>query len=42
MEMGGGWARWVMGSKESTCDEHWVLYVSNESLSSTYEDIITL
>ena len=21
-EVGGRWARWVMGIKESTCDEH--------------------
>ena len=34
--MGGGWAKWVMGIKEGTCwDEHWVLYVSDESLGST-------
>ena len=31
-EVGGGRARWVMGIKEGTCDEHWVLYVSDESL----------
>ena len=34
----GGWAKWVMGIKEGTCwDEHWVLYVSDESLNSTPE-----
>ena len=33
--MGGGWARWVMDIKESTCDEH--TYVSDESLNSTPE-----
>ena len=39
----GGWAKWVMGMKESTCwDEYWVLYVSDESLNSTPETIITL
>ena len=36
--MGGGWARWVMGSKEDTCwDEPWVSYVRDESLGSTPE-----
>ena len=41
--MGGGWAKWVMGIKEGTSwDEHWVLYVSDESLNSTPEIIITL
>ena len=34
-EVGGGWARCVMGIKEGTCDEHWVLYVSDESLNSS-------
>ena len=39
----GGWAKCVMGIKEGTCwDEHWVLYVSDESLNSTPETIITL
>ena len=37
VEADGGWARWGMGIKEGTCDEHWVLYVSNESLDSTSE-----
>ena len=38
MEGGGwGWAKWVMGIKEGTCDAHWVLYVSDESLNSTPE-----
>ena len=32
---GGGCVKWVTGIKEVTCDEHWVLYVSNESLNST-------
>lgn len=43
--MVGGWgrAKWVTGSKESTCDEHQVLRVSDESLYSTPEiNIITL
>ena len=38
----GGWARQVMGIKEGTCDEHWVLYVGDESLYSTLETDITL
>ena len=34
-EVGGGWARWVVGVTEHTCcDEHWVLYVSDEPLKS--------
>ena len=33
-EVGGERARWVMGIKEGTCKEHWVLYVSDESLTS--------
>jgi len=37
----GGWARWVMGIKEGTCDEHLVLYVSDESLHSTPETNFT-
>ena len=33
---GGEWAKWVMGIKRGSCwDEHWVLHVSDESLSST-------
>ena len=28
--------------KEGTCDEHWVLYVSDESLNSTPKTNITL
>ena len=40
--MGGRWARWVMGIKEGTCDEQWVLYVSDESLNSTPETNIAL
>ena len=30
----GGWVKWVMDIKEGTCDEHWGLYVSDESLNS--------
>ena len=34
----GGWATCVMGIKEGTCwDEHWVLYVSDESVGSMPE-----
>ena len=40
--MGGGWAKWIMGIKEGTWDEHGVLYVSDESLNSTPETNITL
>ena len=40
---GGRWAKWVMGIKEGTCwDKHWLLYVSDESLNSIPEIIITL
>ena len=34
----GGWwwgVRWVLDTKESTCDENWVFYVSDESPNST-------
>ena len=30
-----GGEKWVMGIEKGTWDEHWVLYVSNESLEST-------
>ena len=40
--MGGEQAKWVVGIKEGTCDEHWVLYVSDESLNFTPETNITL
>ena len=33
----GGWAKWVMGIKEGTCNERWVLYVSDELLNSIPE-----
>ena len=37
-EVGGRCARRMMGIKEGICcDEHWVLYVSDESLNSTPE-----
>ena len=29
----------VMGIKEDTCDEHWMLYVSDESQNSTSETL---
>ena len=39
----GGWAKWVRGIKEDTLwDEHWVLYVGDESPDSTPEIIIAL
>ena len=39
----GGWANWLMGIKEGSCwDEHWVLYVSDESQNSTPETITTI
>ena len=41
-EVDGGWANWVMGSKEGICEEHWVLYASDESLNSTSKTNITL
>ena len=39
-QVGGIWAKWVMGIKEGTCDEHWVFNASDESLSSTLETSI--
>ena len=37
-EVGGGWGKWVIGIKEGNCyDQHWVLYVSDESLNSIPE-----
>ena len=33
-------AKWVMGIKEGTWDDHWVLYVSEESLGSNTEPIL--
>ena len=34
----GRQGKWVMGLEEGTCwDEHWVLYVSDESGESTSE-----
>ena len=38
-----GWGNWVMGVKEGTrCNEHWVLYKTDESLTSTSETNYTL
>ena len=36
-EVGRERAKWVMSIKEGTCDEHWVLYVSDESVNSIPE-----
>ena len=33
--VGGGRVKWVRGIKESTCDEHRVLYADGESLNPT-------
>ena len=38
----GRWEMAQMGIKEGTCDEHWVLCVSDESLNSTPETNIAL
>ena len=41
--MGGGGVKWVLGIKEDPyCDEHWVLYVSEESLNSIPEANFTV
>ena len=32
----------MMGIKEGTCDEHWMLYVSDDSPNSTLETNTTL
>ena len=41
--LGGEWAKWARGIKDGTCwEKHWVLHVSDESLNSTPEIIITL
>ena len=38
-----GWAKWATGIKEGACrDERWGLYVSDESLNSIPEIIITV
>ena len=39
----GGWTKLVMGIKEGTCHvEHWVLYVTDESLNSISENNIAI
>lgn len=38
----GGWASWVVGIKEDTCDQHQVLCISDGSLNSTREINIAL
>ena len=39
----GGWGNWVMDIKEGTWyNEHWVLYKTDESLTSTSETNNTL
>ena len=38
----GGWAKWARGIKEDIWDEHWVLFVSDESLNSIPEISVTL
>ena len=41
--MSGERATWMVGTKEGTCwDEHWVLYVSDESQNSTPETNLAL
>ena len=41
--MGAGWAKWVRGIEEGTCDdEHWVVHVSDESLNSLPEVNFTI
>ena len=41
-DFGRGLGRWVMGMKEGTCDDHWVLYVSDESVNSAPKTSIAL
>ena len=38
-EVGGGWARWVVGIKEGAYDEQCMLYVSDESMNSPKTNI---
>lgn len=40
--VGGGWGNQVMGITERTCDEHWGMYGSVESLQYTPETNTTL
>ena len=41
-EVGRGWIKWGTVIKEGTCDEHWVFYVSDESLNPTPETNFTV
>ena len=42
-EVGWGGVNWAMGIEEGTwCNEHWVLYATDESLNSTHEANNTL
>ena len=42
-EQEGRGVKWLMGTKEGICcDEHWMLYVSDETLNSIPETNITL
>lgn len=41
-KVGEGWAKWVGGIQEVTCDERRVLHVSDESLHSPPETNTTL
>ena len=41
-EVCGGWVKQVMGIKECTCDEHWVMFGIVESLYRVPETNITL
>ena len=40
--MFGRGARWVIGTEGTCGDEHWVLYVSDESLNSNSKTNIAL
>ena len=39
-QVGGEWARCLMCIEEGTCDERWVLHVSDESLNSPETNIV--
>ena len=36
----GRWVKWVVDTKEGTCDDHGVLHVNGESLNSPETNII--
>ena len=40
--MGGGWVKRVIVIKEGLCDEHWLLYINDESLNFKPDSNITL